>query len=50
VASDPGPAARQAESWRPWRSYALQHLWAHLEKQPGVQPETQLEPQREETS
>ncbi len=32
------PAARQAEaaarragSWRPWRSYALQHLWAHLE-------------------
>ena len=24
-------AARLAESWRPWRSYALQHLWAHLE-------------------
>jgi AraC family transcriptional regulator of adaptative response / DNA-3-methyladenine glycosylase II len=35
-----GTAARQldvtatglAESWRPWRSYALQHLWAHLEE------------------
>jgi AraC family transcriptional regulator, regulatory protein of adaptative response / DNA-3-methyladenine glycosylase II len=24
-------AARLAEGWRPWRSYALQHLWAHLE-------------------
>jgi AraC family transcriptional regulator of adaptative response / DNA-3-methyladenine glycosylase II len=41
LASDPGAAARQAESWRPWRSYALQHLWAHLEKQPGAQLETQ---------
>ena len=30
--SDPEAAARQAESWRPWRSYALQHLWAHLEQ------------------
>ena len=32
VPSDPEAAARQAESWRPWRSYALQHLWAHLER------------------
>jgi AraC family transcriptional regulator, regulatory protein of adaptative response / DNA-3-methyladenine glycosylase II len=22
----------QAESWRPWRSYAVQHLWAYLEE------------------
>jgi AraC family transcriptional regulator of adaptative response / DNA-3-methyladenine glycosylase II len=27
---DPGPAAveRLAESWRPWRGYAVAHLWA----------------------
>jgi AraC family transcriptional regulator of adaptative response / DNA-3-methyladenine glycosylase II len=31
--SAPDAAARQAESWRPWRSYALQHLWAHAEKE-----------------
>jgi AraC family transcriptional regulator of adaptative response / DNA-3-methyladenine glycosylase II len=24
---DPRSAARQAEAWRPWRSYALMHLW-----------------------
>jgi AraC family transcriptional regulator of adaptative response / DNA-3-methyladenine glycosylase II len=36
-----GPAARArnakaaaalAESWRPWRSYAVHHLWAYLEE------------------
>jgi AraC family transcriptional regulator of adaptative response / DNA-3-methyladenine glycosylase II len=26
----PAAAARLAESWRPWRSYALHHLWASL--------------------
>ena len=31
--SDPASAARQAESWRPWRSYALQHLWAIAERE-----------------
>jgi AraC family transcriptional regulator, regulatory protein of adaptative response / DNA-3-methyladenine glycosylase II len=31
--SSPEAATRQAESWRPWRSYALQHLWAHVEKE-----------------
>jgi AraC family transcriptional regulator of adaptative response / DNA-3-methyladenine glycosylase II len=31
AARQAGAAARLAESWRPWRSYALQHLWAHLE-------------------
>ncbi len=25
----PGGAATTAESWRPWRSYAMHHLWAH---------------------
>jgi AraC family transcriptional regulator of adaptative response / DNA-3-methyladenine glycosylase II len=28
--STPKAAARLAESWRPWRSYALHHLWASL--------------------
>ncbi len=26
-------AAALAESWRPWRSYAVHHLWAYLEEQ-----------------
>ncbi len=30
VDSTPSAAARLAESWRPWRSYALHHLWASL--------------------
>jgi AraC family transcriptional regulator of adaptative response / DNA-3-methyladenine glycosylase II len=25
-------AAELAEGWRPWRSYAVQHLWAYLEE------------------
>jgi AraC family transcriptional regulator, regulatory protein of adaptative response / DNA-3-methyladenine glycosylase II len=25
-------ATELAESWRPWRSYAVQHLWAYLEE------------------
>lgn len=32
--SSPAGAARLAESWRPWRSYALHHLWAGLEQEP----------------
>jgi AraC family transcriptional regulator of adaptative response / DNA-3-methyladenine glycosylase II len=28
--STPKAAAQLAESWRPWRSYALHHLWASL--------------------
>jgi len=24
-------AAALAENWRPWRSYAVHHLWAYLE-------------------
>jgi AraC family transcriptional regulator, regulatory protein of adaptative response / DNA-3-methyladenine glycosylase II len=27
---DPRAAARRAERWRPWRAYAVQHLWASL--------------------
>jgi AraC family transcriptional regulator of adaptative response / DNA-3-methyladenine glycosylase II len=32
AASDPKSAESSAESWRPWRSYALQHLWARNEE------------------
>ena len=31
VESSPRHAAKLAESWRPWRSYALHHLWASLQ-------------------
>ena len=31
-------AAELAESWRPWRSYAVQHLWAYLEESHHDQP------------
>jgi AraC family transcriptional regulator of adaptative response / DNA-3-methyladenine glycosylase II len=30
--ADPVAAARLAESWRPWRSYALVHLWHSLDR------------------
>jgi AraC family transcriptional regulator of adaptative response / DNA-3-methyladenine glycosylase II len=29
-AADPRSAADRAEAWRPWRSYALHHLWASV--------------------
>ena len=29
--ADPGTDAGAAEAWRPWRSYAVHHLWATLE-------------------
>jgi AraC family transcriptional regulator of adaptative response / DNA-3-methyladenine glycosylase II len=25
---DPAALRRDAEAWRPWRSYAVQHLWS----------------------
>jgi AraC family transcriptional regulator of adaptative response / DNA-3-methyladenine glycosylase II len=28
-------AAELADRWRPWRSYAVQHLWAYLEESPS---------------
>ncbi len=42
LTAGPGPAARAraaraaaalAENWRPWRSYAVHHLWASLEEE-----------------
>jgi len=30
----PKRALAQAESWRPWRAYAVMHLWKSLERQP----------------
>jgi AraC family transcriptional regulator, regulatory protein of adaptative response / DNA-3-methyladenine glycosylase II len=32
-------AAELADYWRPWRSYAVQHLWASLEEAPPESPE-----------
>ena len=26
--ADPAELVRRAERWRPWRSYAVQHLWS----------------------
>ncbi len=28
LASDPASLTRLAERWRPWRAYALAHLWS----------------------
>jgi AraC family transcriptional regulator of adaptative response / DNA-3-methyladenine glycosylase II len=28
ASGDPAAALAMAEAWRPWRSYAVQHLWA----------------------
>ena len=30
IPADPRHAASRAQAWRPWRSYALHHLWASL--------------------
>ncbi|MEQ1872571.1 MAG: DNA-3-methyladenine glycosylase 2 family protein [Ilumatobacteraceae bacterium] len=30
VEASPAAAAQRAEAWRPWRTYALHHLWASL--------------------
>lgn len=35
-ASSPTEAAELAETWRPWRSYALMYLWNHLAPGPTV--------------
>jgi AraC family transcriptional regulator of adaptative response / DNA-3-methyladenine glycosylase II len=34
--SDPKAAADLAERWRPWRSYALFHVWGTLSKKEGI--------------
>jgi len=41
---DPRDVEALAESWRPWRSYAVQHLWAGLQDAPAGKRE-----RREET-
>lgn len=35
VAADPASAERRSQAWKPWRSYALQHLWASLAPSPS---------------
>ena len=33
---DPKAVAALAERWRPWRSYALLHLWGTLSRKEGI--------------
>ena len=34
----PSDATALAERWRPWRGYAVQHLWASLPSRPRRSP------------
>ncbi|MDQ8045602.1 MAG: AlkA N-terminal domain-containing protein [Solirubrobacteraceae bacterium] len=36
LSTDPVDAERAAERWRPWRSYAVQHLWAAASVAPAT--------------
>jgi AraC family transcriptional regulator of adaptative response / DNA-3-methyladenine glycosylase II len=43
-ASDPAGVDARAERWRPWRAYAVQHLWAAQDQMPMIkQRETRKE-------
>ena len=35
-ATDPAGVAALAGRWRPWRAYAVRHLWASLGDEPGI--------------
>jgi AraC family transcriptional regulator of adaptative response / DNA-3-methyladenine glycosylase II len=41
-------ATELAEGWRPWRSYAVQHLWASIE--PTPENSTPSTPEKENQS
>lgn len=43
---DPAAAAALAERWRPWRAYALQHLWAQPAPAAARRPKPTLAPSR----
>ena len=36
VASDPRSAEATSQQWRPWRAYALQHLWGLAPPRPPL--------------
>jgi AraC family transcriptional regulator of adaptative response / DNA-3-methyladenine glycosylase II len=40
-------AAALAENWRPWRSYAVHHLWACLEPPATAEPATATAPEHD---
>ena len=42
-AADPAGVAVLAERWRPWRAYAVQHLWASLEGAQEIREPTKRE-------
>ncbi|MDA8344856.1 MAG: helix-turn-helix domain-containing protein [Thermaerobacter sp.] len=46
--NDEKSALRLAERWRPWRSYALQHLWASLGDLPASAPKAAAPKQNRE--
>lgn len=37
IATDPRSIEKQAEAWRPWRAYAVHHLWASLSALPSAE-------------
>jgi AraC family transcriptional regulator of adaptative response / DNA-3-methyladenine glycosylase II len=41
---DPAGAAEMAQRWRPWRSYALQHLWGTLDPPEPARPRSTTHP------
>lgn len=41
-------ALARAESWRPWRGYAAQHLWTSVAEARGGRPGARLDPQPKE--
>jgi len=45
---DPAAAAQLAGHWRPWRSYALMHLWASLAPSGAAGPVPEVATSREE--
>jgi AraC family transcriptional regulator of adaptative response / DNA-3-methyladenine glycosylase II len=38
--ADPRSIARLSERWRPWRAYAVMHLWRHDVERAAAEPAT----------
>jgi AraC family transcriptional regulator of adaptative response / DNA-3-methyladenine glycosylase II len=44
VRPSPKAVLARAETWRPWRAYAAQHLWTHDFDRPATTKEKKIEP------